>query len=65
MPMPLVPSYRPDEDRGADHLLLQEYEHFLAGKAEGTIDAYLRTVRQVMAWVARVLAMAGTFIRSS
>jgi len=39
--------------QGADYKLLEEYEHFLAGKAEGTIDAYLRTVRHIMAWVAR------------
>jgi len=31
--------------------LLQEYAFFLANKAEGTIEAYLRTVRQVMIWV--------------
>lgn len=39
--------------QGADELLLDEYESFLSGKAEGgTIDAYLRTVRHLMAWMA-------------
>ncbi len=41
-----------DENQGSDHLLLREYEHFLSGKAEGTIEAYLRTVRQLMDWIA-------------
>ena len=50
--MPMMPLYRADEDQGADYKLLQEYEHFLAGKAEGTIEAYLRTVRHIMGWVA-------------
>ncbi len=53
MPMPMMPLYRADEDQGAEDELLAEYEHFLAGKAEGTIDAYLRTVRHIMAWVAK------------
>src|SRR5258708_20768207 len=35
------------------HALLGEYEQFLSGKAEGTTDAYLRTVRHLIAWVAR------------
>ena len=60
MPMPMMPSYRPDEDWGGDDLL-QEYEHFLAGKAEGTIEAYVRTVRQVMAWVASRPGNGGSF----
>jgi site-specific recombinase XerD len=47
-----MPLHQADEDQGADYKLLQEYEHFLAGKAEGTIEAYLRTVRHVMGWVA-------------
>jgi site-specific recombinase XerC len=50
--MPIMPLHRADEDQGVDYELLQEYEHFLAGKAEGTIDAYLRTMRHVMGWVA-------------
>jgi site-specific recombinase XerD len=51
--MPMMRSDRANEDQGANYELLAEYEHFLAGKAEGTIDAYLRTVRHIMAWVAR------------
>lgn len=43
---------QPDEDQGADEFLLQEYAHFLLNKAEGTIDAYARTARHVMEWVA-------------
>lgn len=35
-----------------DENLLQEYEQFLSGKAKGTIEAYLHTVRHVMAWIA-------------
>jgi site-specific recombinase XerC len=52
MPMPMMPVHQPEEDQGADNILLQEYEHFLSSKAEGTIDAYLRTVRRVMKWIA-------------
>ena len=44
---------QPDEDQGIDELLLDEYESFLSDKAEGTIDAYLRTVRHLMTWVAK------------
>jgi site-specific recombinase XerD len=33
--------------------LLGEYEQFLSGKAVGTIDAYLRTVRHLMGWLAQ------------
>ncbi len=47
-----MPIHRLDKDQGGDLPLLQEYEHFLSGKAEGTIEAYLRTVRHVMEWVA-------------
>ncbi|SRR6266567_7227770 len=32
--------------------LLDEYEQFLSGKARGTTDAYLRTVRHLIEWVA-------------
>src|SRR6185312_2287968 len=31
--------------------LLDEYEQFLSGKAEGTTEAYLRTVRDLIGWV--------------
>ena len=49
--MPLLFSAS-NEDQGINDLLLREYAFFLAGKAEGTIEAYLRTVRQIMIWVA-------------
>jgi site-specific recombinase XerC len=52
---------QPDEDQGADELLLQEYQHFLTGKAEGTIDAYVRTTRHVMEWVAQRPGNSGNF----
>ena len=35
------------------HALLSEYEQFLAGKAAGTREAYLRTVRHLLGWVAQ------------
>jgi site-specific recombinase XerD len=41
--------------------LLGEYEQFLSGKAEGTTDAYLRTVRRLMAWVADRPGNGGQF----
>src|SRR5436305_10472764 len=41
--------------------LLGEYTQFLAGKAEGTVDAYLRTVRQLIGWVAQLPGNAGQF----
>ena len=46
------------EEAGA---LLDEYKHFLSGKAEGTTEAYLRTVRQLIAWVAQLPGNAGQF----
>ncbi len=58
MPMPI---HRLDEDQESDHLLLEEYEHFLSGKAEGTIEAYLRTVRHMMEWVAARPGNSGHF----
>jgi site-specific recombinase XerD len=42
---------RSDEIQATDTILLLEYEHFLIGKAEGTIEAYLRTIRQMMGWI--------------
>jgi len=56
-----MPTHRIDEDQGSDQLLLQEYEYFLAGKAEGTIEAYLRTVRQLMDWIAVRPGSSGHF----
>lgn len=52
MPMSMLPFFSSDRDRGTNDQLLREYAFFLAGKADGTIEAYLRTVRQVMIWVA-------------
>ena len=40
------------DGQGINEPLLREYAFFLANKAEGTIEAYLRTVRQVMIWTA-------------
>jgi site-specific recombinase XerC len=42
-------------------VLLDEYKQFLSGKAEGTTDAYLRTVRQLITWVAQLPGNAGQF----
>jgi len=33
-------------------VLLGEYEQFLSGKARGTTDAYLRTIRHLIGWIA-------------
>ena len=41
--------------------LLDEYEQFLSDKAEGTMDAYLRTVRQLIVWMAKLPGMEGQF----
>ena len=41
--------------------LLGEYEQFLSGKAEGTTEAYLRTVRHLIRWVARRPGNQGQF----
>src|SRR5437016_5419767 len=41
--------------------LINEYEQYLVGKAEGTIDAYLRTVRHMIGWVAQLPGNAGKF----
>jgi site-specific recombinase XerD len=50
-------------DEGNDKVgaLLDEYEQFLAGKAQGTKEAYLRTVRHLMGWVAQLPGNAGEF----
>ena len=53
--------HRSDEDQESDHLLLEEYEHFLSGKAEGTIEAYVRTMYHVMEWVAQRPGNGGQF----
>src|SRR6266487_4953059 len=41
--------------------LLGEYEQFLSGKAQGTTDAYLRTVRHLIGWVAQRPGNEGQF----
>lgn len=50
-----------DEDQGADEFLLKEYEHFISSKADGTIDAYVRTTRHLMAWIAQRPGNGGHF----
>jgi len=59
--MPLFPLSSANEDQGINEQLLQEYTFFLSNKAEGTIEAYLRTVRQVMTWVASRPGNGGLF----
>lgn len=56
-----MPIHRLEEDQESDHLLLKEYEHFLSGKAEGTIEAYVRTMYHVMEWVAQRPGNGGQF----
>ncbi len=46
--MPLIRQQRSDEDQAKDEFLLQEYEHFLSIKAEGTIDAHVRNIHSVV-----------------
>ena len=41
--------------------LVGEYEQFLSGKAQGTIDAYLRTARHLVGWVAQLPGNDGYF----
>jgi site-specific recombinase XerD len=41
--------------------LLDEYKVFLAGKAEGTADAYMRTVRHLVRWIALCPGNEGLF----
>lgn len=56
-----ISMHRSDKYQESDQILLQEFEHFLSGKAEGTIDAYLRTVRHVMEWVSDRPGNSGHF----
>src|SRR5438105_12818871 len=52
----------PEEDAiDETRTLLGEYKQFLTGKADGTIEAYLRTARHLMGWVARPPGNAGQF----
>jgi site-specific recombinase XerD len=41
--------------------LLGEYKEFLSGKADGTTDAYLRTVRHLIGWIAQRPGNDGQF----
>ena len=41
--------------------LLDEYEQFISGKAQGTMEAYLRTVRDLIGWVAQRPGNQGPF----
>ncbi len=50
--MTILPFSGTDSSQGINEQLLREYAFFLAKKSEGTIEAYLRTVRQVMTWIA-------------
>src|SRR5437763_1096856 len=51
------------EDDAIDEVraFVDEYEQFLSGKAQGTIDAYLRTARQLMRWIAQLPGNQGRF----
>src|SRR5438105_13368641 len=51
------------EDSAIDEVaaLLSEYEQFLSGKAQGTMAAYLRTVRHLIGWVAQRPGNEGLF----
>src|SRR6266568_983115 len=52
----------PEENTGQKvRALLNEYEQFLAGKAQGTREAYLRTVRQLIGWLAQLPGHGGHF----
>src|SRR6266516_2859867 len=52
----------PEEDAVDEtRALVGEYELFLSGKARGTIDAYLRTVRHLIRWVAQRPGNEGQF----
>lgn len=53
--------YAKDDDIEEVRVVLGEYGQFLAGKAEGTVDAYLRTVHQLIRWVAQLPGNAEQF----
>lgn len=57
----MLPFSAGEDDPRINEPLLREYVLFLAKKAEGTIEAYLRTVRQVMTWVAKRPGNGGVF----
>jgi site-specific recombinase XerD len=41
--------------------LVGEYEQFLSGKAQGTREAYLRTVRHLIGWLSQLPSHEGSF----
>jgi site-specific recombinase XerD len=41
--------------------LVGEYEQFLSGKAQGTREAYLRTVRHLIGWLSQLPGQEGSF----
>lgn len=49
---------------GETGALLGEYEQFLSGKAEGTREAYLRTVRHLLGWLFQRTGHAQYFLPS-
>ena len=57
----MLPFASSPDDQGINEPLLREYAFFLANKAEGTIEAYLRTARQVMIWAAARPGNGGVF----
>jgi hypothetical protein len=59
--MSMLPFAASNEGQGINEPLLREYAFFLANKAEGTVEAYLRTVRQVMIWAAARPGNGGVF----
>jgi site-specific recombinase XerD len=48
----MLPFSSASEHQGINEQLLREYSFFLAKKAEETVEAYLRTARQVTTWIA-------------
>jgi site-specific recombinase XerD len=54
-----MPSH--EENTQKVRALLSEYEQFLAGKAQGTREAYLRTARQLIGWLAQLPGHGGQF----
>ena len=63
--MTMLPFSDTNSNQGINEALLSEYAFFLAKKAEGTIEAYLRTIRQVMIWIAARPGNGGTVPTSS
>ena len=57
----MLPFASSTDGQGINEPLLREYAFFLANKAEGTIEAYLRTARQVMIWAASRPGNGGVF----